>query len=179
MTEIDSFGEDIRGIKIDIFPIENTPNNKLIRIMKGYIADIFILAVASMRFYQNKKPLFKAVYMRTYKTKCYYYIRRFIGWIFSVFSKKYLYDKYDKFVSCNKGAKYRTIPTGRKYYHGEMHHESVFFPPVEALFEGIKVFIPHNTDAYLKRLYGDYMKIPSVEKRERHFYTEFSLDGAK
>jgi lipopolysaccharide cholinephosphotransferase len=75
-----------------------------------------------------------------------------------------------------KETKYCTIPTGRRYYRGEIHLKSTFFPPVEASFEGIKVYLPHNVDAYLTRLYGDYMQIPPVEKRERHFYTKFSLN---
>jgi lipopolysaccharide cholinephosphotransferase len=179
MSEIDSFKENMNGIKIDIFPIENTPNNKLIRTIKACVADVFCLAVKSMRFYQNKNPAFKTCFMQNYKTKLHYYIRYFIGLMFSICSRKYLYDKYDEFVSSSKGIKYCTIPTGRRYYRGEIHPRSTFFPPVEASFEGIKVHIPHDADAYLKKLYGDYMKIPPVEKRERHFYTQFSLDTSE
>jgi lipopolysaccharide cholinephosphotransferase len=168
--------EDMKGVKIDIFPIENAPDNKLIRTVKGCAADIFRIAITSLRFYRNKKKLFKDSFMRSYKTRAHYYIRYGIGMIFSVFSKKYLYDSYDSFVSNCKGTKYCAIPTGRKYYPGEIHIRTTFFPPAEALFEGIKVYVPHDADVYLRRLYGDYMQIPPVEKRERHFYTQFHLD---
>jgi lipopolysaccharide cholinephosphotransferase len=168
--------ESVNGIKIDIFPIENTPDNKLIRIIKGCIADIFRLTIASLRFYQNKKKVFKDSFMKTNKTKLHYYIRYFIGMILSIFPRKYLYDKYDVFVSSSKGTRYCNIPTGRKYYRGEIFLRNTFFPPVEALFEGIKVYVPHDVDTYLSKLYGDYMQIPPIEKRERHFYTKFHLD---
>jgi lipopolysaccharide cholinephosphotransferase len=168
--------EDINGIKIDIFPIENTPNNKLIRIIKGYSSDFFKIIVTSLRFYHNKKELFKNSFMKTRKTRLYYYVRYFIGLMFSIFTRKYLFDKYDKFVSSSKGTKYCAIPTGRKYYHGEIYQRNIFFPPSETLFEGNKVNIPRDSDTYLKRLYGDYMKIPPMEKRERHFYTKISFD---
>jgi lipopolysaccharide cholinephosphotransferase len=179
MSKIDRSQEDMNGIEIDIFPVENAPDNKLARTVKAYIADVFKFVVTSLRFYQNKNPLFKVCFMQTYKVKLYYYIRRFIGLIFSIFPKKYLYSKYDEFVSGGGGTKYCCIPTGRRYYSGEIHPRSVFFPPKEASFEGITVYIPHDPDTYLKNLYGDYMRIPPVEKRERHFYTEFNLDISK
>jgi lipopolysaccharide cholinephosphotransferase len=179
MGEIDSLQEGMNGIKIDIFPIENTPDNKFARTIKACVADIFSLVATSLRFYKNKNPLFKECFMRTHITKLHYYIRRFIGLIFSGFPGEYLYNKYDEFVSGSRGTKYCCIPTGRRYYSGEIHSRNVFFPPREASFEGIRVHIPHDADAYLKRLYGDYMRIPSVEERERHFYTEFNLDTSK
>jgi lipopolysaccharide cholinephosphotransferase len=179
MDEIDSLQKGMNGIKIDIFPIENTPDNKLARTIKAYIADIFRFGITSMRFYENKNPRFKACFTRTYKMKLHYHIRRFIGLIFSVFPRKYLYSKYDEFVSGSKGVKYCCIPTGRRYYSGEIYPLSVFSPPKEASFEGITVYIPHDVDTYLKRLYKDYMKIPPIEKRERHFYTEFNLNTSK
>jgi lipopolysaccharide cholinephosphotransferase len=168
---------DICGIRIDVFPIENVPDNILIRTIKGYSADVFMIIIRSLRFYLNKKDLFKKSFMRTYKTRVYYCVRYLIGLIVSIFfTKKFLFDKYDKFVSSSKGKKYCGIPTGRRCYRGEIHPRSAFFPPTEALFEGVSVHVPHDVDAYLKRLYGDYMKIPSIEKRESHSYTKIRFD---
>ncbi len=42
------------------------------------------------------------------------------------------------------------------------------FPLNEIYFEGFKFKSPHNPDAYLRQIYGDYMKIPSPENRIVH-----------
>jgi lipopolysaccharide cholinephosphotransferase len=44
------------------------------------------------------------------------------------------------------------------------------FPLTEVLFENNTFTAPFNSDIYLRRLYGDYMKAPPLDKRERHSY---------
>ena len=44
----------------------------------------------------------------------------------------------------------------------------VYKPEKEIFFEGIKFAGPAKPDEYLKILYGDYMKLPPVEKRDHH-----------
>ncbi len=39
------------------------------------------------------------------------------------------------------------------------------FPLQEIEFENYLFYAPHNTDKYLKHIYGDYMKLPPEEKR--------------
>jgi lipopolysaccharide cholinephosphotransferase len=43
-----------------------------------------------------------------------------------------------------------------------------FLPAKPIIFEGKTFMGPANPDGYLKRLYGDYMKIPPPEKRQFH-----------
>jgi lipopolysaccharide cholinephosphotransferase len=176
ITYLDGFTD---SVGIDVFPIENTPDNKLIRSIKGYTADILKLIITSNVYYKSKNIEFKKCFMVNFKTKSHYYFRYFIGLMFSSFIEKYLYDVYDKYVSNSKGTKYCTIPTGRKFYAGEIHQQDVFFPPNEALFEGMKVNIPRDIDSYLRRLYGDYMQIPPLEKQERRFFSAIDLDTKK
>ncbi|WP_127920949.1 LicD family protein [Bifidobacterium xylocopae] len=40
----------------------------------------------------------------------------------------------------------------------------------QAIFEGLKVRIPDNADAILRRIYGDYMQLPPVKERIGHHY---------
>lgn len=42
------------------------------------------------------------------------------------------------------------------------------FPLQKILFEGKYFNAPANIDAYLKDMYGDYMKVPNLEKRQVH-----------
>lgn len=45
---------------------------------------------------------------------------------------------------------------------------SDIYPLRKIGFEGILVNAPHDYDSYLKRIYGDYMKLPSVDQRLSH-----------
>ena len=79
------------------------------------------------------------------------------------------------FLSLIKEGKYVTIPTGYLHYFGEMVPSDVFDPAKEAVFEGLKAFIPNRVDTYLKNRYGkDYMVIPPKEKQEVHPVVAFS-----
>ena len=68
-----------------------------------------------------------------------------------------------------------TVPTGRNHYLKETLPVEAFLPVKEVKFEGEKAYVPGGYDAYLSHLYGDYMKLPPVEKRERHFIVDFKL----
>jgi len=47
---------------------------------------------------------------------------------------------------------------------------------IELPFEDTTVTAPRNYDAYLRKLYGDYMQLPPVEKRisHPHFYVDLN-----
>ena len=53
-------------------------------------------------------------------------------------------------------------------YHGSRRYEQEIFPLSEIDFEGKSFYVPHNVDAYLRRIYGDYMKIPDESHRQIH-----------
>ena len=42
------------------------------------------------------------------------------------------------------------------------------YPLQEIYFENKKFYAPNNTDSYLKEIYGDYMKIPNIDKIQNH-----------
>ena len=44
----------------------------------------------------------------------------------------------------------------------------IYEPKVLLDFEGYKFWSPHNYDYYLKRLYGNYMELPPIDKRKSH-----------
>ena len=58
-------------------------------------------------------------------------------------------------------------------YCGNWHEKEIMKKewaenPVLCKFEDIQIYIPEDADAYLKRVYGDYMKLPPEEKRVTH-----------
>ena len=44
-------------------------------------------------------------------------------------------------------------------------------------FESIEAYIPANNDEFLKKVYGDYMQIPPVEKRVNHAPLVIQFEG--
>ena len=78
-------------------------------------------------------------------------------------AKKYKFNE-SKYV-CSYA--YDTKPPKEQYILKEYLGEGI-----TRKFEGIEVNIPTNYDAYLTRLYGDYMQLPPEEERVGHHYHE-------
>jgi lipopolysaccharide cholinephosphotransferase len=60
------------------------------------------------------------------------------------------------------------VPSGRKHFFGELCERKPYMESAEMEFEGERFLFPKNYDDYLKNMYGNYMEIPPVEKREHH-----------
>lgn len=166
--------EECKGIYIDIYPIEKMPNNRLVRELKFLLLDSLRIGVTSIAFYKSNL-LLKRAFGYSLKTKIVYFIRSFIGFFFSITGAKKVNRLYDKIASSSQGIKFCSVPTGSNLSKKECHPTEVFFPPQKAVFEGLEVLIPNDVDKYLSALYGDYMKVPPPEKRERHFYMEIDF----
>ena len=163
--------QEANGIRVDIYPIDRMPDNKYWRIMKCRLLDLIRILAISVSIYETKNTLFKKAFQFTLTDRVYYRIRWIIGMICSVYGKKNWYNLHNRFASSSKGKEWCSLPTCDLAIK-ELQPRDVFFPPKEAEFEGLKVYIPNNVDKYLRQLYGDYMKLPPVEQRERHFYVE-------
>jgi lipopolysaccharide cholinephosphotransferase len=72
----------------------------------------------------------------------------------------FLFVSKDKYVN--------SYGTGKAYAQYSTRHRSWTIPTIEMQFEDSFFPMPCNYDAVLTRMYGDYMKIPPVEKREIH-----------
>ena len=174
----DVFGDNKlypQGLFIDIFPIEGVPASKLWRMVKGHLANALRLigncVVESELDFQNVKqtvadsPELLKVIMR----------RRFIGKCFSFFSSKTWMFFFDKLVSDERITPLVTIPTGRNLYQGEIIESSKLFPAIEVPFDYVLADVYKDYRSYLTLMYGDYMQVPPVEKRERHFIKTLKL----
>ena len=129
------------------------------------------MAAITSQEYRFPNPLLKRVMISSFSTAFYYYVRQFLGFFFSFIPHKTLCVWFDDFVSRhnnNKKSKYITVATGLKRYGGEMLKREVWFPYSKGVFDGIEVSLPNNTDQYLTKIYGNYMELPPVEKRELH-----------
>ena len=72
-----------------------------------------------------------------------------------------------KIADCSKTDKLAHIYGGDSLLFHQCFMKDVF-PLRVGNFEGYSFPVPNNTDSYLTNQYGDYMKIPSEEKRQMH-----------
>ena len=152
--------EDDRAcIKIDIFVLDNVPNNILLRYLKGFQCTVFMFAGGHVLSYEGARAKGKKLNKR-----------EFIGKLLSFRSSEKWFDRFDKVCRWyDEKSNYIGIPSGRKHYFGEILPRDTYLPVSVGLFEGYEVFKPADTDTYLKNLYGNYMEIPSEDKREKHY----------
>lgn len=163
-------------VYLDIFPIDFAPNNRFIRLIKGMYCNALMAVAGCVDMCSSKNTVIKKVMTRTGKGKIIYWFRVCVGKLFSFRDSGYWFNKVDNAVSCRKITGYATSATGRKHYLGEVVPSEVFFPVKYAKFEDLKIRVPNKHEVYLRNLYGDFMKIPPENKRERHFVKEINVD---
>lgn len=168
------------GLCIDIFPIENTYDNALLRHIHGYGCMGFRYVLSCLRFLNNREEV--EIFSK-------------VNSEFASYAKKRL--KFAKFVSfippekwykwsaswlkrCkNENSKYVVIPSGQHQFFREMYERAKFCVSQKISFEGRQINITKDYDNYLKILYHDYMAIPPVEKREKHVLMELDINALR
>lgn len=173
----DDFHNDECGICIDIFIMENVPDNPVLHRLHCFGSLAIGFALSCRRFYDVREEYLRLSAgdpetTRVFKKKI------AIGRLFSYRSVDGWTKKWDKWNSrCkNEASKYICIPSGRKHYNGETYLRSDFFPAELHPFENLNLRLPRNPSPYLKTLYGDtFMQIPPVDKRETHVVYELDF----
>jgi len=174
------------GAFVDIFVIENTYDNKVLRQIHGIGCMAFGLAQSCRKFFRDRKPLLalldgcgdekeKQQYLRVFRVKI------AIGAVLSFMSLDAWIRAADRWYSMcrNDHSRYVTVPAGRKHFFGEMYLRSDLCRTVEIPYDGEKRAVPAAYDLYLRRLYGDYMQIPKDADKEQHvFFAPFYLTDA-
>lgn len=167
------------GVYVDIFYLENAPNNAILRKLHCALSMFCGLGYSCRRFKENAEDYLKLVkanheVYKTFKKKA------FLGKLFSFWSVEKWVSAWDKVNSLckNENSKFICCPVGRKHYSGETYLRDTFFPTVEKKFENISVPVPKCYDVYLNKLYGNtYMQLPAEEDREVHVVYEFDLSN--
>lgn len=164
------------GVYIDIFILDTIPTNKVYRSIKSLVANGLRFISSAVNSSRSSSSEYDSFIKGSKSLKRLSLIYKLIGHIFSLIPRRKWVYWFDAFVSSSKPDKPIGMPAGRHLYSGEVYDQSILYPPTKILFEDIEVFVPAKYDDYLCKLYGNnYMQIPPVEKRERHFIVDFKL----
>lgn len=151
---------------IDLFPIDGTPNNKIVR--KFFILHVMYLRMLTSISQSNnidmqrKRNLLERMFVFIVKRLPQSKIinRRNIFWKLDKLLAKYPLNE-SEYVGSLMGA----------YREKELFKGDFIRKLSKVKFEGDSFYAPYNWNGYLKSMYGDYMKIPSTEsiQAKRHF----------
>ena len=191
-TREDFRNPDECGAFIDIFVIENTYDNAFLRNVHGIGCLAFGFLQSCAKFYRDRKEYLEMLedpesgdgtsgsesgedmkrLRRVFRTKI------AIGAVFSFFDLDRWTKIADRWYSyCKDGtSSYVAVPAGRNHFYGELYLRNELCETAQMPYEGRMQPVPAEWDAYLKRLYGDYMLIPEDAGKEKHiFYAPFKV----
>ncbi|WP_373100725.1 MULTISPECIES: LicD family protein [Pasteurellaceae] len=166
---IQDLESDKVGLPIDIFILDNLPDNILLKYIHGILSTGLLYVGTSIRTHRIKgqleelgldKRYYKKILARTIFApiiNCIHYTKWF----------KFMDSVFGMFKTSKKG-KSVVIPSGRKHFWGEIYSREKLITLKERKFD--KEFFSTYSDEkyYLGKLYGDYMRIPDQSKREKH-----------
>lgn len=159
------------GVFIDIYTIENVPDNALARTAQGVVAMALAFGLSCRRLWHGRKWYSQITGGASFRLKC------AIGACLSFAP----YEAWARWTDhwnarCkDENSKYVSIPADCRHYFGEMNLRSVLCQTADVSFEGRVCQVPRQADGYLRAIYGDYMAIPAVEKQERNCYLRYDL----
>jgi lipopolysaccharide cholinephosphotransferase len=155
------------GIKIDIFPIENTYANSLRRRWHGIRCEAGLLILSCYRMYAWRGE-FLALTEGSRKARLLVRIKGAIGALFAPAHRFWYRRVQHCLMACRQESDYVVIPSGRKHFFGEIYPREAYLATEPVEFEGRTFMISKDYENYLTRLYGDYRKLPPEESREHH-----------
>lgn len=142
-----------QGIFLDIFVCDNVPNFYPLRAIVNFHSFLYRKAFYSVVGVTNSRGLTKVVYQ-----------------VLTKIPEKKLKKRYNRYVERRnkketKFSKCLTFPACNRFYG---YKKEWYNDVEERKFEGHSFLACKKYDEYLKFMYGDYMKLPPVEKRKAH-----------
>ena len=140
-----------QGIYIDIFPMEHHPIwlHKLTEKTVGHMYKIWRTSTDDAKAIKSVRRIFD--FNNRFLFPCF----RAIVPLFTLHLSPF--TSHLSLITSGMG-----IP-----FHNPRYKEEIF-PLTTHLFEGHQLPIPGNADAHLRRIYGDYMQLPNLEKLALH-----------
>ncbi|MBZ5986779.1 LicD family protein [Leuconostoc gelidum] len=166
VKELRGIDTDVTYASLDLFPIDGTPNNKLQREL--FINKIlFYRMLASLANYSN----IDQHRSRGSLEKSFIFIMRFLHtekWL----DKNKMYKHIDNLLK--KQNYENSLYVGSlmgAYREKEIFKKSFIGNRLQYQFDDFNVYGPKDYNGYLEHMYGNYMKLPTMEqiKEKKHF----------
>ena len=143
--------EDMHGIYVDIFPMDNVADNNL-------LSKIQYIAAKYMLCYQLGQRKYKSAGLK----------KKLMIFAASPLKMKFLRDSINSFIR-----KYNKTDTsrlgfffGRTKYKTAITNRSIYGNPKYVPFEDVLLPVPEYYHEYLTQMFGDYMKLPPENQRK-------------
>lgn len=168
----DDFRNEECGVCVDIFPIENTWDNPLMRFIHMAGCYYYGFLVSCRKFYRDREFLL-SLSKGIPDVDIAFRIKIAIGFLAAWRSLDRWVVKADRWYSLcrDEHSKDVVIPSGRKHFR-DLYPRDAVCAKTEMDFENIKAACPKDYDIYLSKLYGDYMAEPAPDELETHIYYE-------
>lgn len=153
------------GVWVDIFPLDATFTNPILRKLHFYIVKkirfLFQLKVRGYQAPTDKSNIFKYGIKRTIKPIVFAFLQ--------LLPLKILFNTMEKIASIKdfKNSGYRARLYSR-YGVKATFHKRVYSDKILLDFNGYQFYAPAGYDEYLTNLYGDYMTPPPPKERQTH-----------
>lgn len=132
---------------------------------KGVYIDVFYLESVSPIFVRTASRLhgwlYRLSYLKNDRLGVLYGVKR----LYSLALTGFVYPLF-RFFSCFSSKEELRQCLGAGFLGTRVREE--LFPLKKVIFEGKNFWGPNNPDPYLRRLYGDYMKLPDLDHIEVH-----------
>lgn len=163
------------GISVDIFIIENTFNNPLLRIIHGVGCYFLGFLYSCRNHYEDRENIRKLSDAIPFKLKLAF--TNTVAFFISFLSVQTVARWTDTWYALckNDHSKYVSIPSDGPHFFGGLTLRDNLCQTVEFEFEGYMMKLPSDYDAYLRKIYGDYMQIPPEDKRDQHMYIKLDF----
>lgn len=158
-----------KGIFIDIFAIDNIPDSRFARKIRGVIHDFAFLATGAIYCFKYPSQTIIRKAKKEGIVRKFYNKKRIAGAVLSVFFGFRFYMSIEKrLAKYQKSTGLEGLPSAIRY-NREVFESGFFSQTIEMEFEGEKYPVPARYHEYLSNLYGsDYMQLPKEEDREIH-----------
>lgn len=149
--EDDYATNDMHGIYIDVFCLDNVPDNNILARIQYFLAKYYLCYQLGQRKY--RKTSLKKKLMIIFSTPMKIgFIRKMIIKYIERFN-----DQYTQRLGFYYGrTRFKTAITARNIYG----------KPKYVDFEDTQLAVPEHYHEYLSQMFGDYMKLPPIEQRQ-------------